>query len=78
MKKPDLVFCLDAEPEVLQARKKEVSFEECKRQREAYRALARKLPNGHVIDASRPLETVVHDVQTIILHFMAERVERRH
>lgn len=77
VKKPDLVFCLDADPEILQARKKEVSFEECTRQREAYRALAKKLPNGHVIDASQPLDDVVRDVQTIVLNFMAERTATR-
>ena len=58
VKKPDLVFCLDADPEILQARKKEVSFEECTRQREAYRSLAEKLPNGHVVDASQPSSSV--------------------
>jgi thymidylate kinase len=70
--KPDLVFFLDAPPEVLQSRKKEVSFEECKRQREAYRELAEKLPKGHVIDASQPLDDVVRDVQAIVLKTMAE------
>jgi thymidylate kinase len=68
---------LDADPEILQARKKEVSLEECARQREAYRALAEKLPNGHVIDASQPLEDVVRDVQSIVLNYMAERTAKR-
>ncbi len=77
VKKPDLIFCLDADPEILQARKKEVSFEECKRQREAYRILAKKLPNGYVIDASKPLEKVVQDVQCVILEYMAERIKKR-
>jgi len=77
IKKPELVFCLDADPEILQARKKEVSFEECKRQREAYRALAEKLPNGHVIDASQPLEKVVRDVQSVVLNYLAERTRCR-
>jgi thymidylate kinase len=77
VKKPDLVFCLDADPEILQARKQEVSLEECKRQREAYRALAQKLPNGHVIDASQPLDDVVRDVQSIVLNYMAERTAKR-
>jgi thymidylate kinase len=73
VKKPDLVFCLDADPEILQARKKEVSFEECKRQREAYRALAQKLPNGHVIDATQPLGKVVQDVQEVVMEFICNR-----
>ena len=77
VKKPDLVFCLDADPEILQARKEEVSFEECTRQREAYRELASNLLNGHVIDASQPLEKVVQDVQRIVLEYMAGRTKRR-
>jgi thymidylate kinase len=75
--KPDIVFCLDADPEVLQERKMEVSFEECKRQREAYRALASRLSTGHVIDASQELDAVVRDVQKIILVYMNERATRR-
>ncbi len=77
VKKPDMVFCLDADPEILQARKKEVSFAECARQRKVYRALTEKLPNGHVIDASQPLEKVVQNVQGIVLDFMAERAAKR-
>ncbi|MDF7825428.1 hypothetical protein P4B35_15485 [Pontiellaceae bacterium B12227] len=77
VKKPDLVFCLDADPEILQARKKEVSFEECSRQHEAYRELASNLQNGHVMDAAQPLEDVVIDVQGIVLEYMAERTAKR-
>lgn len=77
VKKPDLVFCLDADPEILQARKKEVSFDECSRQRNAYRKLAEELSDGHVIDASQPLEKVVQDVQRIVLEYMVERTVRR-
>ena len=40
--KPNLIFFLDAEPEIIQARKKEVSFEECRRQSNAYRSLVPK------------------------------------
>jgi thymidylate kinase len=75
--KPKLIFCLDAEPEILQARKKEVSFEECHRQRNAYRSLVQQLPYGHVVDASQPLEDVVRDVQGCVLAYMAERTTQR-
>ena len=77
VKKPDLVFCLDADPEILQARKAEVSFEECHRQREAYRALAKGLSDGHVIDASQDLDAVVRDVQEMVLAYMEERTTQR-
>jgi thymidylate kinase len=77
VKKPDLAFCLDASPDILQSRKKEVTFDECARQREEYRKLAKKLSNGYVIDASKPLEHVVADVQRIVLEYMAKRTAKQ-
>jgi thymidylate kinase len=74
--KPDLVVLLDAAAEVIQARKREVSPEETMRQREGYRSLVGAMPNGHIVDASRPLEHVVADVNGIILRFLAARVAR--
>ncbi|QHI70193.1 nucleoside/nucleotide kinase family protein [Tichowtungia aerotolerans] len=75
--KPDLVFCLDAPAEVLRSRKQEVPFEVTARQRTAYRELVSKLRNGHVIDASQPLEKVVHDVESVVLDFMERRTAKR-
>ena len=75
--KPDLIVVLDAPPEVLQARKQEVSFAETARQRGAYRALAQSLRNGHVVDATRPLERVAGDVTDIVLRHLSMRVARR-
>jgi thymidylate kinase len=72
-RKPDLVILLDAPPEVVQARKKEVAFEETIRQRDAYRKLVEAMPNGHVIDATQPVADVVADVERVILGFMAKR-----
>jgi thymidylate kinase len=72
--KPDLIFCLDAEAEILQARKAEVSFEECKRQREAYKDLVLKLPNGYIVDSSQNLDQVVNDIQSIVLEHMNKKV----
>jgi thymidylate kinase len=73
---PDLVFCLDAPVDVLQSRKQEVSKEETARQRGAYRSFVESLPNGHVIDASLPLEQVTDAVAAIILDFLASRVKK--
>ncbi|MEW6447670.1 MAG: thymidylate kinase-like protein [Bacillota bacterium] len=75
--RPDLVILLDAPPGVLQRRKQEVSFEETARQREAYLELVQNLPNGYVVDASKPLDEVIAEVQRIILNYMAERTARR-
>lgn len=75
--KPDLIVVLDAPPEVLQARKQEVPFEETARQRDAYLALARSLENGRVVDASQPFGAVSSDVGAIIVKHLAMRVTRR-
>jgi thymidylate kinase len=74
---PDLVILLDAPPEVLHARKQEVSLGETARQREAYLELVEKLPNGHVVDASKPVHEVVADAERIILDHVAARTARR-
>jgi thymidylate kinase len=75
--KPDLVFLLDVPPDIVQARKAEVPYEETARQREAFLALATQLPNGRVIDASRPVGEVATDVARHILLHMADRALRR-
>lgn len=74
---PHLVLLLDAPAEVLHARKQEVSLEETSRQREAYLDLVRKLPNGHVVDASRPVTEVVTEAERIILDHLTARTARR-
>jgi thymidylate kinase len=75
--KPDLIILLDAPAEVVQARKKEVRFEETARQRAAYRSLVEQMPNGHIVDASRPIDEVLAEVNEIILRFLAARTFRR-
>jgi len=74
---PHLVILLDAPAEVLHARKQEVSLEETARQRKAYLDLVQKLPNGHVLDASRPVHEVVADTERIILDHVTVRTARR-
>jgi thymidylate kinase len=74
--KPDLFFFLDLPAEVAHARKPEVSLEEAKRLREHYLKLALSVPNVHVVDASRPLEEVVAEVEKIILRYLAARTEK--
>jgi thymidylate kinase len=74
---PDLFILLDASPEVLQARKKEVPFEETAQQQKTYLELVRGMKNGVVVDVSRPLDDVVVEVNKVILDFMAERTRKR-
>lgn len=75
--RPDIVILLDAPAEVLQARKQEVTLDETVRQRRAYLKLVRSLPNGHVVDASHPLEDAVADVETIIIDYLVKRTAKR-
>ena len=75
--KPDIVICLDAPAKIFYERKQEVSFEEVVRQREAYLAFVKRLPNGHIVDASRPLDDAVRQTEDIIINYMVERTARR-
>jgi len=75
--RPDIFLLLDAPPEVLQSRKQEISFEETIRQREKYLGLINHLSNGHIIDASKDIDTVVADAETVILDYMARRTTLR-
>ena len=62
MPQPDIVFFLDAAPEVLLSRKQEVSYEALEASRGRYLALADKQPRMRIIDASRPVDLVIADV----------------
>jgi thymidylate kinase len=75
--KPDLVICLDAPAKLFYERKQEVPYEEVVRQREAYLAFAKGLSNGHIVDASRPLDDAVRQTEDIIINYMVERTARR-
>jgi thymidylate kinase len=74
---PHLFILLDAPPEVIQARKQELPFEETARQREAYLEVVEGLPNAHVVDASQSLDEVVDEAERIILNYMARRTAQR-
>lgn len=69
---PDLLFLMDAPPDVLLQRKQEVTREEVARQRIAYRDLVSSLPNGRIVDATRELPQVVDAVERIILAHLVE------
>jgi len=75
--KPALTFILDAEPEVFQARKQEVTFEETARQRTAYQGLSRRLPGAHIIDVDREVSAIAAEVEDIIIAHMVERTRQR-
>ena len=69
MPQPDVVIFLDAEPEVLLARKQEVSREALEKSRERYLHLCRLNSRCEIVDASLPLEEVVNLVLQRISSF---------
>ena len=75
--KPHLVILLDAPAHVVQPRKREVPVEETALQREKYLRLVRAMPNGRIVDASRPLDEVVATVNAILLDHLAARSKAR-
>jgi len=64
--KPDLIICLDAPAEVLYSRKREGTLETLERRRQDYFALQHRVRHFAVVDATRPLDDVAHDVATLI------------
>ena len=62
MPQPDLVIFLDASPEILLSRKKEVSREALIASRSRYLALCETNPNCRIVDAAQSLPVVVQDV----------------
>lgn len=66
--RPDIVFILDADTEVIWNRKKEVPLEEVARQRKAYASILDMNLNGVRIDVNRSVEEIVAEVTDVILH----------
>ena len=71
--RPSLIVVLDLPADVAHERKKEVPRPEIERQRVLYQDIARRYKNGHVVDASRPLDDVIQDVTQLILGVLERR-----
>jgi thymidylate kinase len=67
--KPDIVFFLDADPEILYSRKGEATLEHLAMRREAILSQGKKVPNFIQVDASQPLDNVTAFVTQHILEF---------
>jgi thymidylate kinase len=76
--RPDLTLVLDADPELVHARKPELSVEELRRQREVLRHLAGQIPGCVVVSASQTPEAVARQVQHSIIEFLSKRAARWH
>ena len=75
--KPDIVVYLHNFPENLHARKQELTIEELARQVGKFQEILSQLPNACKVETAKSLEEVVHEVTSIILDFMAQRVKKR-
>ena len=65
--KPDIVFILDADENVVYERKKEVPIEEIARQRKAYASLLDRNINAVMINVDRNVEDIISEVTGYIL-----------
>jgi len=77
MPRPDLVIVLAGDPEVIHARKQEVTLEELRRQMDGYRALGESLGEQAVIvDAGAALESVISGAMNAVLETLKKRRSR--
>ena len=75
--RPDIWLILDVPEDEILRRKQEVSLEEIRRQRAAYRRLATELPNAFLLDGSLLPEEVSMQAREIILDYLHERYLNR-
>lgn len=75
--KPKLYIYLDASPEIIYERKKELSVLELKRQREAYLSLFKNKKSAYIINAENNQISVIFDVEEVILNYLANRQKSR-
>jgi thymidylate kinase len=71
--KPDLVIFLDAPPEVLYERKREVPVEYLRTRREAFLTAQKSVSHFERVDASQPLEQVYSEVVERVANFCSSK-----
>lgn len=72
--RPDLTVCLDADAEVLHARKPEGRIDDLRSRRQEYLDMAASSRRFVIVDVAQPVDDVVHEV---IGHVRAELDERK-
>ncbi len=75
--RPDLAILLDAPGELLYERKREASPEYLNRQRRAFIEQGKKLRNFVRVDATRPLDQVLVEVEQDIMNFSMTGYQRK-
>jgi thymidylate kinase len=75
--RPDLCILLDAPVEVIQHRKAEVPSTESQRQRLAYLAMFRSLPNNLIVNVDRPVSEAAQQISAALLaHHPSPELEK--
>jgi thymidylate kinase len=72
--KPDVIILLDAAPEVIHARKKEVALEDIIAQRDGYKAIVGSLDYAYLISTDQSIDSAVAQVEGVLLDFCADRL----
>ena len=75
--KPGLILIVDAPTEIVQARKKEVSFEETCRQRKAYLEFSKHQKNCIVIDTSKNISASLDTARSAVIDYLEARQLKR-
>lgn len=76
---PDLLFLvLDADEDVILSRKREVSLDELRRQRESYQQFTKGVQRATLVKTDRAIERTVEEASRFIADYLANRFERRH
>lgn len=70
---PDLFIVFDASAEIVQTRKREVSFDETLRQREAYLSFAKSKQNCIVVDTAVGIDESVRKTNEAVLNYLEIR-----
>lgn len=73
-RRPDVVICLDADAETMFARKCEGTVELLQRRRGEYHGLRECVKRFELVDATRPIEAVLHDVHRRICRYYDEQI----
>jgi thymidylate kinase len=75
---PDLLFLvLDADDEVILSRKREVTLEELRRQREGYQQFASGYKRAILVNTDRGIEPTVEQASRFVVEYLADRFQRR-
>lgn len=75
--KPKLYFFLNASGEVIYGRKKELSIQEINRQRDCYLKIFQNKKNHFIIDAEQQADSVIFNIEEIILNYLNKRQSKR-